>query len=153
MRRLMVAVLITGLFAGAAISPADAKKKRKPVTFEAAGTLAFGNPSDYIAEGGLTRNEFISNCAVPASQGVDGYVIEVPAKLSAVTSNVQLAGSDLTGQHDLDMYFFNASCDSIGEMSSTAADEVGVMPPGTRYVLVSAFFGVEIEFTFNATEA
>lgn len=154
MRRAIVVAVTLGLLAGAAVAPAEAKKKKKkkpPVTFQTEGSLVTANPGD-LNGAGVTRQEFLAQCAVPASQGFDGYVIELDDKISAVTAEVQVTGTDVTGSHDLDLYFFNEACDPTGESSTEAADEFGTMIAGTKYVLVTAFIGTDITFTFDATE-
>lgn len=139
------------LLGGALVAPADAaKKKKKPIKYSATGTLAISNPGDFEAGAGITRNEFLNSCAIPQSQGLDGYVIELPAKVSKVNSNVELSGTDALGILDLDMYFFSATCDSTGEVSTPAPAEAGLMAAGTKYVLVSAYFGAEVDFTFSS---
>lgn len=153
MRRAVVVAVTLGLLAGAAVAPAEAKKKKKkaPVTFSAEGSLVLGNPGD-LNDAGVTRQEFLAGCAVPATQGLDGYVIELDDQISAVSSDVQVSGADAAGLYDLDMYFFDDSCSSTGSFSTEASDEFGTMLPGTKYVLVTAFTGLEITFKFEATE-
>ena len=151
MRRAIVVALIAGLLGGALVAPADAKKKKpKPVKFSTTGTLAVGHPATVEVEAGVTRSEFLNSCSIPQSQGLDGYVIELPANVSKVNSNVELSGSDAAGILDLDMYFFNETCDATGAISTTALNEVGLMAAGTKYVLVSAFFGADADFTFSS---
>lgn len=155
MRRAIVVALTLGLLAGAAVAPAEAAKKKKkkkpPVTFQAEGSLITANPGD-LNGAGITRQEFLATCAVPVSQGLDGYVIELDEAISAVTAEVQVTGADASGMHDLDLYFFDESCASTGESSTEAADEFGTMVAGTKYVLVTAFLGTEITFELEATE-
>ena len=149
----MVALTV-GLLAGALVNPADAKKKKKknpPVTFEAEGSLLTANPGD-LNGAGVTRQEFMATCGVPVTQGLDGFVIELDDAISAVTSTAEVTGTDASGMHDLDLYFFDDGCVPTGESSTEASDEVGVMPAGSKYVLVTAFLGTEITFTFEATE-
>lgn len=154
MRRAIVVAVTLGLLAGAAVGPADAKKKKKkktPVTFESEGSLLTANPGDLNGVG-ITRQEFLATCGAPVTQGLDGFVIELDDSISAVTSEVQVTGTDASGMHDLDLYFFDESCGFQGEASTDAADETGVMVPGVRYVLVTAFFGTNIDFTLEAKE-
>jgi hypothetical protein len=154
LRRAVVIAITLGLLAGAAVAPAEAKKKRKkaPVTFKAEGSVTIANPGD-LGGAGITRSEFRAQCAVPlVSQGVDGFVIELDEKISAVNSMFQVTGTDATGMHDLDVYLFDDGCDETGESSTEAADEFGTMVAGTKYVLVTAFMGAEINFTFEAEE-
>lgn len=153
MRRPLVAGLAACLLLGAAVAPATAKKKPKkkpPVTFEESGTVALGHPGD-LNEVNATRTAFLESCAVPPTQGTDGYVIALPPEITATNTNITLAGGDLTGLHDLDAYFFDESCAPMGALSSELSDEFGLMPAGTSYVLVTAFMGAEITFSFKAT--
>ena len=150
MRRFIVLALIAGLLGGALVGPAEAKKKKpKPVKFSATGSLVTSNPTTFDAETGVTRTEFENSCSVPQSQGLDGYVIELPANVSKKNANVTLSGTGQGIVVDLDMYFFSATCDSTGAISTEAPSESGLMAAGTKFVLVSAYFGHDIDFTFN----
>lgn len=155
MRRALVLVLAMSLLSGAMLAPASAKKKKKkkpaPITFEASGTIATMNPAD-LNDAGITRNEFVATCALPASQGIDGYVIELSEEISTVAAQVGVKGSDAGVGHDLDLYFYDESCGSTGSASTEAADEIGVFPAGTKWVVVTAFTGLQIEFDLAATE-
>ncbi|HEX2295882.1 MAG TPA: hypothetical protein VHN37_11290 [Actinomycetota bacterium] len=154
MRRLLVGALAACLLVGGAVAPAGAAKKKKPkkppVTFEESGALAIGHPADVEAETNVTRTAFLQSCAIPETQGTDGYVIALPPEITAVNSNVTIAGGDATGFHDLDLYFFDEACASTGALSTDSVDEFGLMPAGTSYVLVTAYLGVEITFDFKA---
>ena len=161
------ALLVVGLIVG--IGPAQAKSQ-PPVTFEASGSIAMSATSATIRQvsgiplewGDITGNEFRNTCSIPASQGVDGYVVELSDAISAVTSTVLVSGSDATHfGHDFDMYFFDADCASTGASTENSTDgssgekygdERGVFPAGTKYVLVIAGGGPRLEFTLHATE-
>lgn len=155
MRKAIVLVLTCSLLAGAMIAPAEAKKKKKkaaaPITFEASGAFALANPLD-LNDAGITRNEFQATCGVPASQGVDGFVIELSEEISKVAATASISGTDATGIYDIDMYFYDADCALVGSASTEVANEVGLFAAGTKWVVVTAFFGVELEFDLSATE-
>lgn len=155
MRRSFTIVLVACLLGALLAMPADAAKKRKkrrpPVTFTTKGSFAFANPAT-LENAGITQNELMANCGIPASQGLDGYVIELPAKVTKVASKVTAAGGDVTGIYDLDMYFYNDACSPIGAASSAGDDEVGAMPAGTKYVVVAAFWGVGVDFNFKSVQ-
>ena len=50
---------------------------------------------------------------------------------------VKVTGSDLLGLHNLAVSFVSADCRVVGQLDTPAADEAGVLPAGTRYVVVS----------------
>ena len=157
MRRSLTVALAACLIGGALMAPADAKKKPKPkpkppVTFEESASLAVGYPGDFAGEVNVTRQAFLATCAVPPSQGTDGYVITLPEEITAVPTDVSIVGADATGAHDLDVFFFDEACTPVGSINTDAVDELGPMPAGTKYVLVTAFIGLEITFDFKATE-
>ena len=151
MRRPLVAALVVSLVWGAALAPASAKKpKRKPVRFEESGSVALGHPGDVAGGANVTRTAFLDACAIPPSQGTDGYVIELPPTVTASSANVTLTGADATGFHDLDMHFYDEACAPNGALATELPDEFGLMPQGTRYVVITAFTGVEVTFTFES---
>ena len=47
----------------------------------------------------------------------------------------------------------DASCQVIGSAASSAANESGVIPGGTAYVLTQLFTGAQVPFTLTATDA
>lgn len=156
MRRCVVIALAACLAAGAVSAPAVAKKKPKrkpPVTFTESGSVALGHPGDLVGGYNATRQAFVETCAVPPTQGTDGYVITLPEEITAVDTLVSIVGADAAGLHDLDIFFFDEACAPLGALSTDAVDETGPMPAGAKYVLVTAFLGVEITFEFKATEA
>lgn len=151
MRRIIAFALVIGLLGALSAAPAIAKKKKaKPITFEASGSFALGNPGS-VDGASITGNEFAETCAIPVTQGVDGFVVELSDEISKVAANVELSGSDATGGHDLDMYYFNAECGSTGATSTGSVNEIGAFPAGTKYVLVNAFMGAELVFELKAT--
>jgi hypothetical protein len=153
MRRTILVALILGLLAGALSMPAEAKKKKKPKPYVTSGSIAIGHPANFEAGVGVVRAEFEQTCAIPASQGTDGYVVEIPATHMKKPANVLAAGSSVTGGYDLDLFFYNDACDAVGQAGDVGLDQMGLMPAGTKYVLVNSWepAGVGIDFTFTAT--
>lgn len=146
--------ITVGLLAGLVAAPVEAKKKKKkkpPATFTAEGSLVAANPLDLMGAG-ITRNAFLETCSIPPTQGTDGYVVEVTGKIGKVQSDISVKGSDATGGPDLDMYLYSETCSPMGEYSTASLDEFGVMLPGTKYVVITAFLGADITFTVEATE-
>jgi hypothetical protein len=157
-RKLIVGLVVALVF-GSVVSagPATAKKNRKPVSFEAEGSLLLPNPNDFDVVGpsyaGITRTEFESACAVPTqTQGLDAYVIELPAKVTRVDSIVYADVTNATGLNQLDFFFFDETCAPLGELLSFQ-DAQPLMPRGTKFVLVRNWFSDSTDFVFYANEA
>lgn len=152
MRRPLVAGLAACLLLGAAVAPATAKKKpRKPsVTFEASGTLALGHPGDVANGNNVTRQLFLESCSIPPTQGTDGFVIELTDDFLTRPGNVTITATEVGVPHDVDISFFDEKCASKGALATDSTDEFGLMPIGTKYVLVTAFMGTQMDFTFKA---
>jgi extracellular elastinolytic metalloproteinase len=54
--------------------------------------------------------------------------------------------------YDLDLYFYDASCELVGSAASAAADESATLPSDTRYVLTQLWLGAAVPFTLTATD-
>lgn len=154
MRKSLITLLVPAMLVGSLLGPVHAKKAKKkkpPVTFEATGAIKLPNPTDLI-DVGITRSEFESACSVPAAtQGVDGYVVELPAEVTAVSTRVYVTGTSPSGVGLLDMFFFDESCTDRGYILGSD-DGDPIMPAGTKFVLVTNWLGDPTDFTFNATE-
>ena len=111
-------------------------------TYYAEGHIHAGNPSLFF---GVTENELAVFCSYPPdSQGVDGYVFELPEDFMLPAPATATGTS--TGPHDLNVYFYDVACDFIGDENMAnipGADEEGTIPAGTRYVVVDLFAGAE----------
>lgn len=154
MRRTITAAVVIGLLAGALSMPAEAKKKKKPrlKPFVTSGSIAIGHPGNFEADLGIARTEFTETCGIPASQGTDGYVVEIPATHQKKSAAVSAVGTSVTGGYDLDLFFYNDACSEVGRAADIGTDQTGTMPSGTKYVLVNSWepAGVGIDFTFTA---
>ena len=128
--------------------------------FTESGRIAVGNPSTgEIVETviGATGTEFSETCpdpySPPASQGADGWVTALPAGFGDGTHVVTVTGDPTPAGHDLDLYYLDSSCQVIGATATAAADESGVIPGGTAYVLTQLWTGADVPFTLKAVDA
>jgi hypothetical protein len=62
---------------------------------------------------------------------------------------VKVTGSDLLGLHNLAVTFLSEDCATVGQLDTPAADEAGVLPAGTRYVVVSDRLGIGTSVTLT----
>jgi putative nucleotidyltransferase with HDIG domain len=112
-------------------------------------------PAPYTAQGqlvapdllgrlglGLTNRGPSGGCGPSASQGLDAWVFELPDTAPGAGALVKVTGSDLLGLHNLAVTFLSQTCEVVGQLDTPAADEAGVLPPGTRFVVVSDRVGL-----------
>ncbi|TWG28073.1 Zn-dependent metalloprotease [Micromonospora palomenae] len=129
-------------------SPPDA-----PVTDT--GMIVTGNPSTGTADDatGVTATAFKTACAVPPApaQGADGWVTKLPDSFGDGAHEARVH-SDTATAYDFDLYFYDESCTLLGSAASSAADESGTIPSGTRYVLTQLWLGAAVPFTLTATD-
>ena len=153
MRRTILVALILGLLAGALSMPADAKKKKKVKPYVTSGSIAIGHPGSAEAGVGVVLTEFTDTCGVPASQGTDGYVVEIPATHMKKPAVVSAAGLSATGGYDIDLFWYNDACAELGRAVDIGTDQIASVPAGTKYVLVTSWepVGAGVEFTFTVT--
>ncbi|MGH2747192.1 MAG: S8 family serine peptidase [Actinomycetota bacterium] len=118
--------------------------------FIATGTIDGFNPVSGTA-GGVTEREFLETCRVNRSQGVDGYMIEIPSPFAAGGATASVAGSNELGLYDLDLAFYNSGCSFIDQSSSEEPDEVADVPQFTRFILVNAAAGGATSFELTVT--
>ncbi len=138
-----IALLLSIVMSAAAmllIGPAGAQ-----TGFAAEGDIAGSNPltSD---RGGVTENEFVETCsAEPASQGADGWVVELPESF-ATGGALATATGESAAEYDLDLAFYDAECVFIEQAATAAVDESAPLPPTTRFVVVNQFIGADTHF-------
>jgi hypothetical protein len=125
-------------------SPPDA-----PVTESFA--IAGGDPAN-VVDPGVTGTEFVETCtAPPASQDVDGHVTTLSGA-AGDGAHVAAVKADSAAPYDLDVYFYNAQCALLSSSATAAADESGVIPSGTKYVLTNAYLGAALPVTLTITD-
>ncbi|WP_408009793.1 M36 family metallopeptidase [Pseudalkalibacillus sp. A8] len=141
----------------------EGKTKIEPIVgeptepFAAEGTVQAGNAGTGIgslagvpATLAVTENEFVTTKnPEPASQGVDGYVVTLPEEYGDGIHNFILEGSS-ESDYDFDVYFYNKDFEVIGGVATSAPNESGVIPGGTKYVYVGLWSGMNVPFTFTA---
>ncbi|MEW6474777.1 MAG: HD-GYP domain-containing protein [Actinomycetota bacterium] len=122
-------------------APADPASPPAPRPFSAKGQLLAPDLLGRLGIG-LTNRGPVGGCGPSASQGLDAWVFELPADAPGAGAPVKATGSDLLGLHNLAVVFLSEGCEALGQLDTEAADEVGVLPAGTRYVVVSDRLGI-----------
>ena len=132
------------------VTPVPPPPPDEPVTDS--GVIAFGTPAGDATSGGVTAADFANTCVMPpASQGSDAWVTEVPDSFGDGVHQVEVRGVSPT-PHDLDVYFYSADCEVLGSAASSAEDEAGTLPSGTKYVLSHLWLGAGEEIEVVATD-
>ena len=143
---------------GSAVAITPAAPPADP-PFTDSGTIAAGNPAAGDPSGlsnvfGVTGSEFTSTCALPVnSQGADAWVSALPAGFGDGQHTVTATGAQTSAGHDLDLYFLGSDCSLKGSAATAAADESGVIPGGTAYVLTQLSTGADVPVTVRAVDA
>lgn len=145
LKKALVSLLAASLVAApAAGALAKAKKKKGPKPYVSSDiTIQTGHTAAHGASGTLvtvTAQEFIRRCAIPASNGVDAAVFEVPADYQGLTATVKAIGTAPgPAGYDLDLYLFDASCNQVAFYNPTGTDEIGTLTADTAFVVVHQY--------------
>lgn len=140
-KKTLVALVAASLVAAPAGAGALAKGKKKgPKPYVSPEiTIQTGHPAFHGQSGTLltvTAQEFIRRCALPATNGVDAAVYEVPAEYRGINAaSIKAIGSN-SADYDLDLYLFDESCTEVAFYNPTNTDEVGMLTEDTAFVLV-----------------
>ena len=127
--------------------------------FTDSGTITAGNPAAGDPTGlanvyGVTGTDFTTTCRLPvASQGADALVSALPPGFGDGQHTVTATGAETPAGHDLDLYFLGSDCKLKGSAATAAANESGVIPGGTAYVLTHLYTGAQLPVTITATDA
>jgi hypothetical protein len=139
---LVAAALVAAPVSSGAFAKGKKQKRPKPYVSEEI-TIQTGHPAAHSQSGTLvtlTAQEFIRTCAIPASNGVDAAVYEVPADYKGLTASIKALGSGAgPGGYDLDLYLFDESCTEVAFYNPTGTDEVGILTPETAFILVHQY--------------
>ena len=155
MKKLLVPVFASLLVVALVVAPASAGKKKKPktITFVEEGTTKVPAATNKVG-GGVTELEFVvaKGCgSMPATQGHDGHVVELPEEYRNGTATLALAGSDATGQYDYNVYLYDAECNLMEPYIEDGADPAGMIPAGAQWAVVDMILGAEGSFTLTVT--
>ena len=148
-KRALVHVLVLVLLAGLMSPAADAAKKKKPKPYKSeehplavAHTMLASSTGE---RNNVTLREFEARCAIPATQGFDGVVYEVPKEYQTIQSSVA-ARSDASTSYALYFVMYDKDCKFMMYISPNTgvpnnADTEGIMPSGVAYVGLANFAG------------
>jgi hypothetical protein len=142
LKKMLVSLVAASLVAAPAGAGAFAKGKKKgPKPYVSSDvTIQTGHPAFHGQSGTLltaTAQEFINTCAIPASNGVDAAVFEVPADYKGLEATIKAVGSAAgPAGYDLDLYLFDQSCTEVMFYNATGTDEVGILTADTAFILV-----------------
>jgi putative nucleotidyltransferase with HDIG domain len=129
-------------------SPPQPAAPPPPQPFTAQGQLLAPDLLGRIGLG-LTNRGPVGGCGPSGSQGLDAYIFELPSDGPGPGASVKATGSDLLGLHNLAVTFVSEGCETLGQLDTPAADEAGVLPAGTRYVVVSDRLGIGTSLTLT----
>ncbi len=114
------------------------KKKLKPYKSDTV-SIAMGHPVLNSASGSVvsvTGQEFIARCDLPATNGLDGYVFEIPKPYQKVNATIEAIGSTPSPEYDVDIYTFDSDCNLVQALNAPGYDESGAIMKGTAFVFV-----------------
>ena len=136
---LVAASLIVAPLGAGALGKGKKKKAPKPYV-SAEITIQAGHPAFHSASGTLltvTAQEFINRCAVPASNGADAAVYEVPAAYKGLEASIKAIGTGASVQpHDLDIYMYDETCTEVGFYNAVGTDEIGYLSADAAFILL-----------------
>lgn len=139
MKKLTAVAAVLALLALPGAASAGKKKGPAPYKSETV-TVATGHPVLHSASGTLlsvTAQEFMNSCAIPASNGLDAYVFEVPAEYQKINAYLSAtATSPSPAGYDVDAYLFDADCQLTQPVNAAGTDQEGSILKGTAYILI-----------------
>ncbi len=153
MKRILIATLALALVAGSGSAAVAGKKKKGPKPYKSETvSIATGHTVLNSASGSVlsvTAQEFMARCALPDSNGLDAYVFEVPKEYQSITSAIQATGAGAPVPHDLDIYLFDSSCAITVAFNTETADESGLLPVGTAFILIHNYQPGPVDAAFT----
>ena len=156
MRKGLIAGLTALLLVGLIAMPATAAKKKKKkapqtITFTEEGSLRAPAPTSLVLFG-VTDAEFlvVNECAaMPATQGHDAWIVEIPIEFSDGKATLEVKGTDATGAYDLDVYFYDAGCGLMEPYLTDGVDPAGAINGGAKWAVVTMPQGANATFSLT----
>ena len=154
MKKMIAVAAALALVVAPSSALAGKKKGPKPYTSDTA-SIATGHPVLSSASGSLvsiTGQEFLNTCGIPATNGLDGYVFEIPAEYQAINSSVEVTGvTPAADLYDVDLYAFDADCVQKQALNTAGTDESGSLLAGTAYVFIHNYNPgpLDVQFTLK----
>jgi hypothetical protein len=147
-RKMVVPIVVLALVASFGAPAAVAGKKKKPKPYKSeehalavAHTMLISSTGE---RNNVTLREFENRCEIPATQGLDAVVYEVPKEYQSIQSNIT-TGTTATQAYDLYFVMYDKDCQYkfvLGAAGSvTQANAEGVMPAGIAWVGIANFAG------------
>ena len=150
MKKLIAIATAFALLVAPSVASAG-KKKPKPYKSETVSILAnhpvFNTNSGSVVA--VTAQEFMARCALPATNGLDGYVFEIPKEYQAIQTYISATGSTSAPAYDIDIYTFDSSCKLTLAINSAGTDQTGVLPVGTAYIFMHSYEPGDLEAQFT----
>lgn len=138
--RKLIAVAAALAIVVAPSSAVAGKKKKGPKPYKSeVVSIEVGHPVFNGASGSMvavTAQEFIARCDIPASNGFDAYVFEVPKEYQKIQAALEVTGTaGLPYAYDIDVYTFDSSCALTSAQNSPGTDQAGFLLKGTAFVV------------------
>ncbi|MDQ4145807.1 MAG: S8 family serine peptidase [Actinomycetota bacterium] len=149
MRRILNLVLViclvlslTSVFSPVIVVASEASSTDPNFGHADRGQVLYGSASAGASfDWGMTVNEFLARCEIPATQGHDAWVFELRHDVTEEGLAARTFGSGSDIGHDIDVYVFSSDCGPLGHAATVEADEVVTLPIGTRYVVAYLWWG------------
>lgn len=137
---IMTATIVAGM--GAALPGAtQAAGKREPKVYKAEGLI--------VGAGVATHSNFIFQCPeLPASQGADAYVVEVPLEFGTKPSKVTVEATSVSLDSEVELSFYSYGC----EQGELYVNPPATVPAGTGFIVVQDLSGAAVDFELTLTQ-
>ena len=128
------------------VGSAAVAKTKKPKPYKSEDVqIAIAHPVVYGSTGSVnsvTAQEFQNSCAIPNSNGLDGYVFEVPKQFSKIDAQLDAIGeAGGAAGYDLDIYLYSPDCTPTLAFNQEGTDEAALLPKGTGWIFVHNYLG------------